>query len=52
MAEMRRGIDAARDLGHELMNTYYLMLLAEQLLRIGHTTKPASSSMKPTGSSA
>ncbi len=35
VAEMRRGIDAARGLGHELLNTYYLALLAEQLLRVG-----------------
>jgi tetratricopeptide (TPR) repeat protein len=35
LAEMRRGIEAARGLGHELLNTYYLALLAEQLLRVG-----------------
>lgn len=33
VAEMSRGIAAARDLGHELCNSYYLALLAEMLGR-------------------
>ena len=35
VTEMRRGIDAARGLGHELCNSYYLALLAEMLMRSG-----------------
>ena len=41
MAEMRLGIDAARDLGHELCNSYYLALLAELLMRAGRFDEAA-----------
>ena len=35
VTEMRRGIDVARGLGHELCHSYYLTLLAEMLMRSG-----------------
>lgn len=33
--EMRSGIDTAKSLGHELLNSHYLTLLAEMLVRAG-----------------
>ena len=42
VAEMRLGIDAARGLGHQLCHSYYLALLAEQLMLVGRYDEAAS----------
>jgi adenylate cyclase len=39
VAEMSRGVDAARDLGHELCHSYYLALLVDVLLRAGRVSE-------------